>query len=719
LANNSLIASDTFASGSLAAGWSVVTGFLKSQVIAGSPNVTEPNALSTQTSQIWTGLPWPNDQISEAVVQTLTAEAGTYLLLLARIQSGAYSGYQVNIDNNTLQVIRYDNGTPTGIASATGLTFASGDVWTFEATGAVLSVYQNMKRITYAIDTTYTSGSVGYGQLSSVNITHTQVSTWRGYNLIQTDGIWTKKGITVPAIASDFAASGYGVYQPCVIADSNPQLLAGSPVLKMWLSGGGLGSNIYYLESAITDGVNWTRRGAAVLNSFSEEAVLKYNNTYYMFSQASASPGTSDINLHTSPDGLAWTLNNAHVLSPGGVGTWDATGFYMVVPPILLNGTWYMLYIGAASGSNGLNKLGIATSSSLTGSWTKYAGNPVLSNMSAACNVVKVGNNFYLWGIAGPTSPQRNDSVQFFDPGEGIRYQSTNLLNWTNPIMSVHHSQIVENVNGNGGGCSPQAIIDVNGLAYMYTGSSPADAAGGADGYQIGLAVAASSIENIVLQREDAIQPLASDNFSYGAGSLSASWSTLTGNSAMQVTAGNLAEGTSTVGNSQAIYAGTFSPNQYSEITLATLNSGCYMWAIVRGSLSANTCYQGVIIGPTGSLGTPGVSGSAYIIKAVSGSNTTLSPFVAITPEVGDVIRLTVITTPIGNVLSLFQNNHLVVQAIDYASSINSGQPGMAVYSGVPVTGSQISLWAGGNSNVIPNYPTFKSSHQQLRKRRE
>jgi hypothetical protein len=67
VANNSLLASDNFASGSLAPGWAAITGLSTCHVVADSPKDTQSNVLSTEAGQIYTGNAFPNNQISEAV----------------------------------------------------------------------------------------------------------------------------------------------------------------------------------------------------------------------------------------------------------------------------------------------------------------------------------------------------------------------------------------------------------------------------------------------------------------------------------------------------------------------------------------------------------------------------------------------------------------------------------------------------------------------------
>ena len=112
MANNSLLASDNFASGSLAPGWAAITGLSTCHVVADSPKDTQPNVLSTEAGQIYTGNAFPNNQISEAVF-TLVNEAGTNGQLCVRMQSNAYSGYKVAFGGTSATIYRMDSGTPT------------------------------------------------------------------------------------------------------------------------------------------------------------------------------------------------------------------------------------------------------------------------------------------------------------------------------------------------------------------------------------------------------------------------------------------------------------------------------------------------------------------------------------------------------------------------------------------------------------------------------
>ena len=691
MANNQILAQDTFASGSLAAGWSPAFGLTAASVVS---HLAQPGAATgVGFAQIWTGLTWPNDHASEFTIAALTAEASTQATLLVRYQTGSASGYLAQLVNGTALIFREDSGSFTQLgATVTGLTIAAGDIWVFQAAGAVLNLYQNGNRVAYRADTTYTSGAPGFLQSSITAVAHSKVGSWRGYNAVQQDGIWQKQGIVVPAIASDLTSSGFGAFQASVMQDVNAQILSGT-VYKMWFTGGGATtSNIYYAES--TDGIAWTRRATAVLAGWSNGQVIKSGSTYYMYAQAAAAQGSGNIALYTSSDGIVWAQQSTTILAKGAGGAWDATGFYVLASPVLFNGIWYMLYVGSAAGSLGLFKMGVATSTDLL-NWTKSASNPVLSNASAACTPQFVNGKWYLWVTAGPSSPQWSGAAQNYDPTEGVRYQSADLITWTNPVHSAHHSQLFESVNTSTGQFAPSSIIDVNGRAYMYSISSPGDNRTPQD-YQIGLAIAPVNIATLAGVNEDGVSQVATDAFTSGIGGLSANWTTPTGASNIQIVAGNKAEPTSTAVVCAAAYTGaSFSADQYSEITIAALtDANSLEYPLVRCQTGAQTWYRVNYQGPAGSL----VPSDISIGKVVNGAATNLGPFQAITPVLGDVIRLSVV----GNVLSVFQNGTLVQQVVDQTNSpIATGNPGMLVFNSTTITNSQISLWAGGNAGLF------------------
>jgi hypothetical protein len=182
---------------------------------------------------------------------------------------------------------------------------------------------------------------------------------------------------------------------------------------------------------------------------------------------------------------------------------------------------------------------------------------------------------------------------------------------------------------------------------------------------------------------------------------MGANWSTPTGGTPLQI-ASHLVEPSTTGANDVAVYTGaTFSANQSSKITLATLAASSFATPIVRASTLALTWYEAKIGGPTASAFT-----TCQIFQRIAGSATALGPQAQITPAVGDTFELQV-NTGSDNfpTISLFQNDFLILQVQDEsASPITTGNPGIMLNAASAVTNSQVSAWAGGNANVTPSY---------------
>ena len=709
MANNQLLASDNFASGALAPQWAPLAGLSVCQVVNAPPFVVQPNVAGTQAGQYWTGQ-LTNDHVCEVSVNTFSSNTND-LQLRVRWNNAAQTGYAANIGSlgtNDVQLYRQDSSssfTQLG-PTITGVTFAAGDVWSFMAAGSVLYLYQNGNLIIQAADTTYTSGTVAFAMNTPTSIATLRVSAWRAYNTVQQDGIWTKQGVTLAPNSGDLASSGYGAYQfTKILYEGNAQLLSGTVYKVLFVGGGATTANIYYAESL--DGKTWSRRVSPVLSGISNAALFKNGSTYYLYGQ-DRSLGTSPIQLYSSSDMITWTLVSSSVLTIGGVGTWDHGSLFLLSPVDIINGTWYALYTGENGDGTASFKIGLATSPDGK-TWTKYPGNPVISNAASSQAIAKVSGTYYGWFPAGPSSPEFTPGGNGYNPAETIRVQSTDLISWTNRVPSVHHSEMLDLVNNVHGVCVACSIINIGGKAYLYMISGQDQAA--PQNYQTTLAIAPAPIESIITAKEDAASQVAADSFISGIGDLSSNWSTPTSSTKLQVVAGNLVEATATSAICSMYYAGaSFSPNQYSEITIHTLSAtGQFANPCVRMQSGAVSAYEVNIQGPTGSL----VAG-CQILKRVAGSATLLGPSQSITLQVGDVIRLQVVTGSDGfPVLSVFQNGNLIQQVQDYGNTFSSGAPGMLLFA-TTLADAQLSSWAGGNANVIPNYPPIPNPNIQL-----
>ena len=687
MANNQILASDSFLSGSLAPGWVLAPGASAfTNVLVGSPNVTQPVALALNYGQIWTGLSWPNDHASEVTMRTYSDPLNDAVDLLVRFQSGAQSGYLAQIFTNQAKLFSYTTGTGTQIGSTVSLTVSAGDVLTFQAAGSCLTLYQNGGPVASTYDTTWTSGFPGYLQYTqTVPVTTNQISAWRGYNTLQQDGIWAKKGVVIKALAGDISGAGtIGPQNPAIIYDSNAQLLSGN-VYKMWFGANPTTGHIGYAESL--DGLNWTRRSPDPLIAAGmglTPSVIKLGATYHLY-DGFVTVQPNIVQHWTSSDGITWTQAQANVFSATNL------SYFSVVT--IIGGTWYALYTLAPGTFPTTTNL--ATSpDGIT--WTASGSNPVVNNFWGVVKVFLINGIYYAWGQT--TNPHAQE-VTFpgVDPGEGLRMQTTNFITWTNPVHSIHHTQQFENVSGVNGGAYCSFPINIGGIAYMYYSGGPNDVVG--TPLQIAAAVGPTSLENILLFPEDGTAQTTADAFARGAGGLGPNWITPTGSTALQIISSGVVEPTALTTWCHAIYAGTFPNDQYSELTVTTLAASSYAAPIVRGAAGADTCYEAYgLIGPTGSLNATGVG----IGRRIAGSVVLISALVPVTVTVNDVWRL----QAQGNILSLFQNGYLIVQVSDNSTSrIASGNPGIGLNASVALANAQLSAFGGGNAGVTPNYP--------------
>jgi predicted GH43/DUF377 family glycosyl hydrolase len=219
-------------------------------------------------------------------------------------------------------------------------------------------------------------------------------------------------------------------------------------VWKMWYEAapGGNQSTTAYATS--TDGLTWTKyagnpvmspsvawEGAGGMNhEDSPTAVLKEGGLYKLWYHAIAGT-TRQIGYAESVDGLSWTKYAGNpVLTPGPAGAWDADT--VCEPRVVHPGNLYFMFYTHCAGSHGI---GLATSPDGK-TWTKYAGNPVLTvGPGGAWDSLQVswgevyydGQRFFMW------YPGKSSSVTGFSLGVAT---SPDGKTWTrspnNPVMT-------------------------------------------------------------------------------------------------------------------------------------------------------------------------------------------------------------------------------------------------------------------------------------------
>jgi MYXO-CTERM domain-containing protein len=157
-------------------------------------------------------------------------------------------------------------------------------------------------------------------------------------------------------------------------------------VWKMWYEAAPTGNTSSTAYATSSDGLNWTKyAGNPVMSpsvaweggpgptncETSPTAVLKEDGLYKLWYHGYAN-NTRQIGYAESLDGLTWTKYAGNpVLTPGAAAAWDADS--VCEPRVLRVGAEYYMFYTRCTGTHGI---GLATSPDGK-SWTKYAGNPV------------------------------------------------------------------------------------------------------------------------------------------------------------------------------------------------------------------------------------------------------------------------------------------------------------------------------------------------------
>jgi beta-xylosidase len=188
--------------------------------------------------------------------------------------------------------------------------------------------------------------------------------------------------------------------------------------------------------------VSWLSAGNGVYGAH----IIENGGTFYLFfSTGDASPitvgkiGVATATTVTGP----YTDSGAAILDVGGGGAWDSRR--VGEPSVVLSGgTWYMAYMGETSAATfeESEKIGIASASSPTGTWTKYGSNPIIGFGTAGTWDGALCADPHMWledGWWWIMYAGGADSTPTSGAYQGLAYASTPLGSWTkhegNPIM--------------------------------------------------------------------------------------------------------------------------------------------------------------------------------------------------------------------------------------------------------------------------------------------
>jgi len=233
------------------------------------------------------------------------------------------------------------------------------------------------------------------------------------------DGIaWTKN----PTPVMTPGATGWDslfVGAPCIIKESGGY--------KMWYTGWKsqtrLPHSIGYATSP--NGINWTKQTNPVLTpgsgweavSVGYLSVIKVPGGYMMFYTGEVSFGIARTGRAFSTDGINWQRDLVYnpVLPAGGSGAWDQNNYLARV--LEFNGALYLWYTAETNPGVTGTAIGLATSVDTGKTWTKYAGNPVLTRGTTGSwdngwietgSILLKDNTFKMWydGGGSATSDQ-------------------------------------------------------------------------------------------------------------------------------------------------------------------------------------------------------------------------------------------------------------------------------------------------------------------------
>jgi hypothetical protein len=154
--------------------WTTVTGLQSPQVVGGFCEASS----ASQCGCFYSGITWPADQYSEAVI----AAFGFALGALVRCASGVKTYYRgiFNGETGATSLQMLNNGFQTIFGFGPTLSGSVGDQVKLQAQGTTISLFYNGVLQLSVTDSTIASGSAGLNVLQRSTPSDTQISEWDG-----------------------------------------------------------------------------------------------------------------------------------------------------------------------------------------------------------------------------------------------------------------------------------------------------------------------------------------------------------------------------------------------------------------------------------------------------------------------------------------------------------------------------------------------------------
>lgn len=211
-----------------------------------------------------------DDQYSQAAIQT--DGLGQSVVMVRMDTSG--NGYGVLVSSTVLSIRSYASGSPTVLASQSGLTIIAGDVIKIVVEGTSIRAYQNDVERVSTTDSTYTTGQPGIFSQRAEAGTNPELDNWEG-----SDEITVTFTLTGDNVFSDFSQSA-----------------SATGALSL------VGQNVFDDLSQSASAVGALNlSGANTFNDLSQSALLAGavdligQNTFQNFSQSASAVGAVDL----------------------------------------------------------------------------------------------------------------------------------------------------------------------------------------------------------------------------------------------------------------------------------------------------------------------------------------------------------------------------------------------------------------------------------------